>query len=376
MEIYIEHPQLLDQETRLESDVLASATSSTVENTKSFANGDYVVFGALGEEKTEIVPLTSVTAPSTIGHSTGPVFPHSARTPVTKIKYNQAKVYSASSEDGTYSLLATVDLTLDQPYTVYDDTAGTSVTWYKIKYFNSSTSSLSSYSVAVQSTGYTEDSLRSMADEVLEDFNDSEGKDLKRSQVYKHLRGGVRKVTTELIKSYPDYFKSYTTQALTAGVSTYTLPSRFLAFLRVDVNFTGSVSTDGTKADFIGEDFGESDTVYYQTDPLIAKRGTSFVIRPTPTSSSGYAFIWYWAYPTPMTTDSSEHGLPYGARDVLVKYALWRAWISKDADKATPYKSAFNDALDGYIDFVSQSTQTMSKDHVRVVQGDDLYEFD
>ena len=92
MLVKISHPELGTGKTRLSADVAASATSSTVENNDNFAAADYVVFGNLGEEKTEIVLLTSVTAPSTLGHTTGPVFAHSARTPVQETKYNQIKI--------------------------------------------------------------------------------------------------------------------------------------------------------------------------------------------------------------------------------------------------------------------------------------------
>jgi len=376
MQIYINHPELEDQETRLSADVAASATSSTVENTKGFATSDYVVFGKPGEELTEIVLLTGVTANTTLSHTTGPVFAHSARTPVSQIKYNQAKVYSSTSETGTYSLAATTDLTLDQDSTVYTDNAGTSTTWYKIKYYNSTSGSLSSFSVPVQGTGYTEDSLRSMSDEVMEDFGDPTGKDLTRDQVCNYLRGGVRKITTELMKFYPEYFRTYTTQALTASDYDYALPTGFMGFIRVDVNYSSSTATDACKAEFINEAFGDPDTNYYETSPYIAIRGSNFILRPTPASSAGYIFMWYWAYPTSMTEDNNEHGLPYGARDVLISYALYRAWLAKDQDKANSYKTLFKEGLTEYEEFVAQQRQQISKPYAEVKSGSDLYEWD
>jgi hypothetical protein len=99
------------------------------------------------------------------------------------------------------------------------------------------------------------------------------------------------------------------------------------------------------------------------------------VIRPTPTTS-GRAFIWYWAYPTSMSTDSSEHGLPYGARDVLINYALYRSWIMKDPDRAASFKTLYKESLDDYIEFVAQSRQQITKDSVEVKFGTDLYDYD
>lgn len=369
MQIFIVHPELDGQETRLSQDVAASATTSTVENNKSFATNDYVVFGNLNEEKTEIVLLTSTSGNTTLGHTTGPIFPHAARTSVSQIRYNQVKIYSSTSEDGTYSLVDTVDLTLDQKYTVYNDSAGTSTTWYKVKYYNATTTSLSSYSVPVQGTGYTDDSLRSMADEVLEDFGDPDGKDLKRDQVYNYLRGGVRNIVTPLMTYYPDYFRAYTTQALTS--STFDVPSRFMGLIRMDINYTGTDPSDASKAIFKGEEFGFPNTTYSETNPIVSMRGNQFVIRPSATT--GMAFIWYWRYPEVMTEDDDEHGLPYGARDVLVNYALYKSWLPRDSDKSATYKSLFKDSLSEYLKFVSQSIQNITNKTTEVTSGFEMY---
>lgn len=367
MQISISHPELDGQETRLSSDVASSATSSTVENNKSFATNDYILFGGLGEELSEIVLLTSTTGNTTLGHTTGPVFAHSARTSVSQIRYNKIKVYSSTSEEGTYTLLDTIDIAVDQDSTIYPDPTGTSSTWYKIKFYNETTAVLSSYSVAVQGTGYTEDSLKSMGDEVLEDFGDPLGKDLTREQVYNYLRGGVRKVTSEMIKTLPDYRKNYEVKALSSGVSS--LPDRFLGFIRVDA---GSTADTAYSADFVSEGALKPGASYYGTDPKIYIRGSNFYILPTTLAN---AYVWYWDYPAPMNLESDEHGLPYGGRDVLVNYALYRAWLGKDPEKAGVFKSLYRESLGEYIDFVAQSRQQINKDTIDIKEGLDLYDF-
>lgn len=376
MKILITHPDLDGQKTRLSSDVSAAATSSTVENNTGFATNDYVVFGTLGEELTEIVLLTSTTTTVTLGHTTGPVFAHSARTPVSQIKYNQAKIYTATSEDGTYSLLTTVDLTPDQDATVYDDTTGTSATWYKIKYYNETTAALSSFSVAVQGTGYTDDSLYAMTEEIMEEFGDAGGKDIDPDEVHRHLRAGVRRLTTELFKMYPDYFKAYTT-ITPGGTGLDALPSRFLGLIRVDIS-ENTTATDAYKAEYINENFGEPDTTYYGTNPMVSIRGSYLVTRPV-LGTSGKIFMWYWQYPAEMSDESDEHGFPIGARDVLINYALYKIWTSKDKDtgignRAYSYKQEFKDALTNYVEFVSSSRQQMNSTKIGVAFGKDLYE--
>jgi hypothetical protein len=379
MQIIINHPELTDQETPLSADVAAAATSSTVENNTGFATNDYTVFGTLGEELTEIVKLTSTTGTTTLGHTTGPVFAHSARTPVALIKYNQAKIYTDTSEDGLFAtLLATVDLTLDQDATVYDDTTGTTATWYKIKYYNSTSTGLSSFSVAVLGTGYTDDSLFSMTEEVMEEFGDSGGKDLSKDEVHRQLRGGVRRVALELFKTYPDYFKTYAV-ITPNGTGSDSLPSRFIGLIRADINSDGTSTTGAYKAGYVEESSGAPSTTYFSASPKISIRGSSLITLPT-LGTGGRVFMWYWAYPAEMTTESSEHGLPYGARDVLKHYALYKIWIAKDTEtgvgtRGYAYRTLFKEDLENYVEFVSQSRQQLNSRKIDIAFGSDLYEY-
>jgi len=75
-----------------------------------------------------------------------------ANRPAAGSPYDQWKLYSASSEGGTYSLVATQDLT----DLTYYDTSGTSTTWYKISYYDSDGDVESEKSDAIkgQSTDY------------------------------------------------------------------------------------------------------------------------------------------------------------------------------------------------------------------------------
>ena len=74
-----------------------------------------------------------------------------------------------------------------------------------------------------------------------------------------------------------------------------------------------------------------------------------------------------------MTEENDTHGLPFGAREPLVLYALWRLWKSKNADKAADYKNDYSETLAGYLTFMAQSRQTKSKRGVQITFGDDLY---
>ena len=180
MIITIAHPALGPQKTYTTAQVLANALISSVENNDDFTSGDLVLFGEYGTEKCDVVSLTGITGNSTLNHATGPVFSYSARTPIQQLLFNQAAIYRADSQEGTYSLLTTTGLNVDESVTAYNDVGGTASNWYKVRYKNSVTGVFSDYSDEVQGTGYTNQSLHSMADEILEDFGDAEGNDLSR----------------------------------------------------------------------------------------------------------------------------------------------------------------------------------------------------
>jgi len=374
MLIKITHPDLDQNITRLSSDVAASATSSTVENNADMATNDYVLFGKYGEEKAEIILLTSVTGNTTIGHTTGPVFAHAANTQIAEIPYNQVQIYRASSQSGSYSLIATTDITPDELNTTYNDTSGATTNWYKTRFYNETTATYSDDSDVLEGTGYEEDTLRSITDEILEDFGDENSEEVTRSMVARLARAAVRKMTVKLIQVRPDYRRQYTTQALTP-TNLYSLPTRFLAFSRLDLNLTGTTTADAYKAEYIEEREGEPNTNYYTNSPKFFFRGEQWGVRPTPTTS-GMAFLWYWDYPEEMVDDIDTHGLPYGARDVIVSYCLSRLWTSKDIEKSNVYKGEFKDGLADWLDLVGQSKQIATNRAIEVVFGKDLYSFD
>lgn len=375
MLITINHPELGPQKSYISAQSSAGSTYSYVENNDDFASGDLVLFGKYGVEKSEVITLTGTTDNNRIDHEAS-LFDHPARTTAYQMLFDQAEVHRADSEGGTYTLITTIDLNVDEPHTIYNDTGGDTSSWYKTRYKNSEDATYSDYSDEVQGTGYDEESLRAMTDEILEEFGDPDAKELSRDRIKNSLNAGVRILMRNIIKMYPDWRATYTTQALTANTATYSLPTRFIGFKRVDVNYSGATATSAYKAVYEGEEKGLPDTQYQKSQPRVYIRGSSFGLRPTPDTTGGYAFIWYWSYPASMDNESDTHGLPYGAREPLVAYGLFRAWRSKDGVRAGDYKGDFKDYMEDYLEFVGQNRQIMTSKSISVSFGSDLYEWD
>ena len=367
--VIIDHPEKGPQKTYLTAEVSASDTSSTVENNDDFASSDLTIFGDYGQEKTESVVLTGVTGNTQLDHGTGPVFNHSVRTPVYQILYDQAEVYSASSDDGVYSLLTTINLNFDEEDTIYDDSSGTTSTWYKIRYKNSQDSTTSDYSDEVQGTGYGDNTLASMTDEVLRSFGDPDSKEVSRDQVRKYLNAGVRRLVMNIIQTYPDYFGAYTTQPLIAD-TTYSYPTNFINFQRMDV---GTSRTDSYPVEFISETKIDPTLNYTETNPKIAMRDSTW--KTYPDCSGKTAYIVFWQYPSAMLDDSDTHGLPYGGRDVIITYALYKLWMDKNTDRAKSVYYLLSDQMEEYLEFVGQARQASNNWFQDINFGNDDYFF-
>ena len=128
--------------TYLASAASANASSITVSNSDGFSKDDYIVIGRLGEDQTELKLISSISG-QVLTLSSQLSFAHSKDAQVQVILFNQRKFYSSASKTGTFTLLTggTKTIEVDRPNgTFFEDDAGTSSTWYKATYYNSTTS--------------------------------------------------------------------------------------------------------------------------------------------------------------------------------------------------------------------------------------------
>lgn len=371
MLVRISHPEFGPQKTWLASNVAANAITSTVENTQGFATDTFVVFGSPGAERAEIVRLTGVTAPSTLAHSPGPVFAHSANEFITQTRFDKIEVYRATTEAGSYSLVATIDIDIDWYETVYEDVNGDTTSWYKIRYKNSIDDEVSEYSNAVQGSGYTEESLYSMQEEAMEEFGDKEGRVITRHQWRRIARAGTRILARALVQLASPVLTTKATTSWTTGDDVTTLPDRFLKFRVVRVQYSGG---EAKRARPINEEDVDPNATYSTSNPYFFRRGSSWGILPDQTAT---ITRWQDVFPEVMTDVTDEHGLPYGARDAIVAYMLYRAWIRKDKDRARLYQGEFSGLSREYVQQVAEGFQGFESSTLRVdVEGlsdDDEY---
>ena len=130
---------VLTELTYLSDDVAVAANSISVTNPQGFATDDYIVIERVRSETAEVVKIASVSG-SEITLSTALNFLHKDGVRIQKILFNQRRFYRSTSETGSYTLLATKSIGVDRPDgTFYEDSTGTSTSWYKSTYYNSTT---------------------------------------------------------------------------------------------------------------------------------------------------------------------------------------------------------------------------------------------
>ncbi len=156
----------------------ASTTNITVADYEGFSDNDYLVIGPYGKERTEILKIddASIDATITLDSSYYPAYAHPANTVVTKTPWNIYSLESGSTETGSFSVLGTAELEVDDEYSYYNDTSGTSTDWYKVRFYNSETATYSDYSDAVQAIGYKANSRGRLKEMVKSLFGDKYGK--------------------------------------------------------------------------------------------------------------------------------------------------------------------------------------------------------
>lgn len=154
--------------TFISAGVASASGTLTVESIASFAVGNMLFIGQIGEERTEVGRVHTSTAPSgstvTLNANTG--FRHENGTPVYYSDYDQVEFSRATTATGAKSVLATSSITPAQMETIYDDTTNTTGFGF-FRFKNSAGSTFSSYSDAIPYAGYEVDAAKIIFDRAL-----------------------------------------------------------------------------------------------------------------------------------------------------------------------------------------------------------------
>jgi len=372
MRFYIKRPPTKNNpKTYLAADAASGSTTLTVKNTAGFSNNDFIILGNPGFENTEIKRISSITAPSTFTLSSATSFPHNADTPVTLINYDQIKIYrSTTGIDGTYNLLATIDIDIDNDVTYFEDPDAQTNYYYKFKFYNSYTTKESDFSDPIAGTGFVFYSKKTLIDRTLSLFGDTKEEFVTSDEVSDFLNEflGIAKTELSVATKRFDLKK----QDITLSNETeYNLNPDFLVEAAVKISTDGGktfpYSAAEQKIDSIGtvvqNNIRYGYTIYNDgiTNKIILDR------EPT---SGDIMRIWY--IPTPPTLSNQTDTLPspfINHTSMFVTYALAKCYL-KDK-KFDEYKTLRDDAFSTLRTFLSY-IKRLSNRHVQFSELVDL----
>lgn len=137
--------------TEVTTDVVAGSDKViAVKNGNDFAVNDYIIVGVLGKEISEIAKITVVSGNDiTVGTLN---LAHSDGDPITKVLFNQRKLYGCATETGTFVEIETKDIEVDSPQGTHFEYTGDYI-YFKCTYYNEHTTEESSIDDAVAVLG-------------------------------------------------------------------------------------------------------------------------------------------------------------------------------------------------------------------------------
>jgi len=155
----IDIPNNLDIKTStyLSANIAAGVTAVPVDNASDFSTGNiFLLLSSLGAENSEIIQSTEHTIQSLTTLATA--LSHSRGDIVSEIKYDKISVHKSSTIDGTYTELEIKTFFTTQQNTIFFDNTGLAGDYYKVRWENSETTDVSSFSTPISVTSYPENS--------------------------------------------------------------------------------------------------------------------------------------------------------------------------------------------------------------------------
>jgi len=334
-----------------------SGTSLTVESSASFANGQYIIIGEPGLEKTEATNLTAAPGVSTLTIS-ALSYSHPKGTPVYYINWDQYALQyrTATTESWTNYASMPTNLRWDAPYTEYRDAAATSTYGWRYRYYSTEKTAYSDYSDTISATGWGDNTVGYMIRNVRKIAGDPDGKTVSDTELIRYFNAAQDKIYTRYDRWW-FLFKVGTAINTVASTASYSLPSDFgrmhsvlFRYVFGDTDITYSlkylslVEYDYQARDNNAED--NDDIVYYTIMPGDSTNATGYLkIWPKPETAALDITPRYYKTITDLDSygDATEVPLP----SMLEDYALAQIFkIRKEEEKAKYYDTQFREQLD------------------------------
>jgi len=357
-------------------------TSIVVKNSDRFVANQRIMIGEMGLEATEVVTVSAVNADQqtlTIGAT---LFSHSADDPVYVLRFDQVKIYrSTNGINGTYSLLSTVNLDVDNAdlTTKYDDTSGSSAYYYKTSVYHSISTLESSLTDAIQGSGYRRNQVGYIIDEILREVGDEQEQHVSRLEILGYFNDVNDDLLLNVARPY-DFLRARTTLDRTAGVNYINFPvdsngdQTMWKFDRMDYNFQDPTTTPVTNITYTLRVIPEEEfrnTYQDNTLDVTTEDDKTQVMcldtavdrfrfsPPFSTTGAGAFYLYYWKYFTRISTEGQEIETP--TAKIYKLYVKWR-YYDKRAAAELSYKTLVQDFQGQYQREITNYTKVNRKD--------------
>jgi len=174
--IRIAHPDISGYtRTSMTAPLTAGGTTLTVRDNNNYEDDDWFILGEVGDAKTEECDVNgAVTRGTSLTITNTTKFSHEIDTPVTRIFERKIKIYGASTDGGSGTLIASIDaitgdafeIQWDRPYSEWTlISTDTTYSYYYAVFFDGTTSS--SASDYVPSTGLAYNTAKKLIESAL-----------------------------------------------------------------------------------------------------------------------------------------------------------------------------------------------------------------
>jgi len=159
--------------TYLSDNFAIGVETLNVDNAIDFTAGTIMLLlGSMGAENAEFGYASAHTDQTITLVATKQ--PHNRGDLVSEINYDEIEIQKSATIDGTYTVLATLPISVTQQKTIQFDSIGLTTDYYKLRWKNSQTVEFSSFSEPVSVLSYPENSVGSLVSPVLKAMGVSE----------------------------------------------------------------------------------------------------------------------------------------------------------------------------------------------------------
>jgi len=114
-----------------------------------------------------------------------------------------------------------------------------STDYFKIKYYNTQTTTYSEFSDAIAYTGFSRYALASIQDHTLEEAKDTKERTITRDMITEWINQWKDFIASEIAETNEKYFLVYRTYSLSVGTQEYELTGNWRKIQKIEVNLAG-----------------------------------------------------------------------------------------------------------------------------------------